>query len=191
MTDHVHYSLRALADQKDPAAWRAAREGRIGASDAASFAKEESIEKYVAAKMMPAYEGSMYTQHGHIREPEILAQIGATQNTIMFGMDGNDRFSATPDGIDGNKLTQVKTTLKTFKTIPLNYRRQVWWEQMVMGPQFEVSDFVWETYTLVNGRPVPEWDIHTVQIERDEAQISKMVSIALQVLKALDSVSTF
>lgn len=191
MSDHIPYQLRAIADQNDAPVWKAARVGRIGASDAAKYSKLESVALYAADKMAPGYEGSMYTQHGHIREPEILAQLDIPQNTIMFGMSGNDRFSATPDGIKGNRLAQVKTTIKPFKTIPLGYRRQVWWEQMVMGPQFQITDFIWEQYSLVNGKPVAEWDIHVVPIERDEEQISKMVTIALEVLKAIDLADTF
>lgn len=180
-------SDRILADHRQPEVWIAKREGRIGASDAAKFAKEESWPLYVAAKLAPPWQGSAYADWGNDREPVILEDHGYEQNHYMFTSLDNPRYVATPDGIRGTRLAQVKTTTKAFKTIPANYRRQVWWEQFVMGPEYTESDFIWELHEEINGVFTPMLDSVIVTIERDEAEIAKMERIARKVLIGLDA----
>lgn len=185
-----------LADHRQVDVWKAARVGRIGASDAASYARLESVNKYVAAKLMPMWDGSEFSSWGNQREPIILADWGYEQNHMMFASDVNPRFVCTPDGI-GTRLCQVKTTNKDFRSkrtneilVPANYRRQVWWEQMVMGPEYTETDFIFEHYERVNGILVPDYESTRVVIERDEGEIAKMIQIAELVLHQLD-LSTF
>lgn len=187
---------RIVADARDGEAWAAARDGKIGASDAAKFAKAESVDLYVASKLMPAWDGSQFSGHGHEREPIILADHGYEQNHFTFHHAEHPRFLATPDGIrlgPTPRLAQAKTTIKDFISkrtgevlVPAHYRRQVWWEQFVMGPEYTVSDFIYERYELINGVCVPELESHIVLIERDDEQIAKMVAIAVEVCRRLD-----
>jgi hypothetical protein len=103
-------------------------------------------------------------------------------------------FLATPDGIDFDRmrLAQVKTTNKDFISkrtgevlVPANYRRQVWWEQFVMGPEFKQTDFIYEKNKIVDGKIVPEFESKVVLIDRDEVEIAKMVDIAYAVVRSL------
>jgi hypothetical protein len=104
----------------------------------------------------------------------------------MFRASENPRHLATPDGIkvgaDGSLLlVQCKTTAKPFRTIPLAYFRQVWWEQYVLGA--ERTLFVWEVHD--GFRPVaPEPESRF--IDRDDTEIAKLVKIADAVLGILD-----
>lgn len=188
-------SDRILADSRDAELWKAARVGKIGASDAGRYAKEEpaSIDSYTRAKLMPSWEGNQYSEHGHEREPIILADHSYPQNTHMYTSLHNLRFVATPDGIFRGRLAQVKTTIKDFRSkrtgeilVPPHYRRQMWWEQMVMGPEFIQTDFIYEQYKIINGVLVPEFNSTVVVIDRDDAEIAKLERIALAVLRRLD-----
>lgn len=187
---------RALADIRKKDDWAAARVGKIGASDAARYAKFESAESYTRAKLLPSWEGGAYADWGNEREPIILEEHGYPQNHTMFASLDNPRFVATPDGIrlgPKPRLAQVKTTVKDFRSkrtgeilVPAHYRRQVWWEQMVMGPEYTESDFIFEMHEEVNGQFVPAFDSIVVTIARDEAEIASMVRIANEVLRRLD-----
>lgn len=184
---------RALADIRKHDQWSTARQGRIGASDAGRYAKLESAESYVRAKLLPSWDGSAYSEWGHEREPVILADHGYPQNHTMFHAIDNERYVATPDGIRGHRLAQVKTTVKDFKSkrtgevlIPPHYRRQVWWEQMVMGPEYTETDFIWEVHEKIDGVFSPALDSEVFVIVRDDAEIAKLMRIADEVLRRLD-----
>lgn len=180
------YRSRIVADIRDRVGWAKVRSRGIGASDAAKFSKIESAPLYARDKLYSPFEGNSFTSHGHEREPLMLAAFHTEQNFAMFRAESNPRHLATPDGIkiggDGSLLlVQCKTTSKPFRTIPLAYLRQVWWEQYVLGA--ERTLFVWEVHD--GFRPVsaePESRI----IDRDEEQIERMLRIADAVLGILD-----
>lgn len=179
---------RAIADARERDEWLEAREGRIGASDAASFSKFESIQKYARAKMMPQWGGGAYSHWGHEREPVILETVGYEQNHKMYRSHDSEFFVATPDGIDADRLrlAQVKTTLHGFKTIPPKYQRQMWWEQFVMGPDWRVTDFIYEVNTEINGEFTPAFAPVVIPFERDDEAIEKLVVIATAVLASVN-----
>ena len=180
------YESRVVADIRDRIGWAKARSRGIGASDAAKYSKLESAPLYARDKLYSPFEGNGYTQHGHEREPLMLAAFHTPQNHYMFRSASNPRHFATPDGIkvgaDGQiVLVQCKTSSKPFRTIPRSYYRQVWWEQYVMGA--EQTMFVWEVHD--GFRPVaPEPE--SIVIDRDEEQIAQMIRIADAVLGILD-----
>jgi hypothetical protein len=184
-------AARYVVDQRDREGWAAARTRAIGASEAAKFAKLDSVPLYVRGKLHNPFMGNMATSHGNQREEHILAQYHVPQNTLMFRSALNPRFVATPDGItvgaDGTIiLTQVKTTDHPFKTIPLGYRRQIWWEQYVIGADRTL--FVWEEHEdfhPVSMEPESCW------IDRDEHELAKMLAIGGLVLAALDDYDQF
>lgn len=182
---------RFVVDQRDREAWASKRTRAIGASEAAKFAKIDSIPLYVRGKLHNPFVGNMSTSHGNQREEPILAQYNVTPNTLMFRSELNHRFVATPDGItvgaDGTLiLTQVKTTNRPFKTIPMAYRRQVVWEQYVMGAARTL--FVWEehlNYEPVGMEPESCW------IDRDDDLLAPLLAIGGLVLSALDEFDAF
>lgn len=186
---------RGIADIRKRDEWGSLRAKRVGASDAAKYAKLESVDLYVKAKLMPSWEGGAYADWGNEREPIILADHGYIQNHFTIAHLEHERFVATPDGIspDGKRLAQVKTTNKSFRSkrtgeilVPAHYRRQVWWEQFVAGPEFTETDFIFEQHEEINGQFVPRFESEVVVIERDEAEIQKMATIAFEVLRRLD-----
>ena len=182
---------RVLADARDRPAWLKKREGRVGASDAASFSKEESFPLYMKAKLDDSFKGNAYTEHGNDRERAILRAYNLEQNTLLFHAPENDRHVATPDaikiGADGEIiLAQVKTTSKPILKISPAYSRQMWWEQYVMGATRTL--FIWEHhegFAPLEMEPESQW------FERDDAQIEKLIRIANRVLVGLDEAAQF
>ncbi len=174
------YLDRVLADSRDRAAWLAARRSRITASTAAKLSKPESIYLYLAQMLRDGdWSGNSYTRHGNDLEPALLRWARIPQNTLLFHAEGEDRFAATPDGIEETAsgelvLAQVKTTVKPFKTIPLAYRRQVWWEQYVMGATR--TKFIWDLHD--GSFDMTSLEPHVELIERDDAEIDRMLAIA-------------
>lgn len=188
-------AARRVADIRKRDEWNAARPGRIGASDAAKYAKFESVDLYVRAKLLPPWGGGEFADWGHEREPIILADHGVPQNHFMYHHPEFPRFVATPDGIhpEDGRFVQIKTTIKDFRSkrtgevlVPAHYRRQVWWEQFVGGPEYTVSDFIFEGYRIENGVYLPNFEATVVKIERDDAEIAKMARIAHEVCRRLD-----
>jgi len=190
----THYLERILADQRDADAWHAARVGRIGASNAASFAydKPSSIVSYVRKQLMPSYSGSLAMGHGHEREALLLPELGWEQNNFMIASEFNDKFSATPDGIDESthRLAQMKTSVHPLgKTIPPKFLRQIWWEQMVMGPEWRSSDLIFEQYTLDGENYIPSFSPEIYQVDRDDEAILFLAGIATRVLEGMEIAS--
>lgn len=182
---------RGVADIRDKVTWAKRRSNKIGASDAARYAKIESWPLYLKGKLYQPFQGNSYTQHGNEREPVILNQFHVLQNSIMFESADDPRHVATPDGIVIGAtellLVQVKTTMKPLWKIPPTYQRQMWWEQYVMGTDRTV--FAWELLDR-DGKPSsmePESDV----FYRDDEQISKLITIANLVLAGMDSAAQF
>lgn len=183
---------RILADHRDIDAWREARRLVIGASDAATLSKLASLPLYLTAKLKSdTFQGNAFTAHGHAMEPGLLAYAGYEQNHYLIRSVDEPGFAATPDGIreEGGRLrlAQAKTTNKPFKTIPLRYRRQVWWEQMVLGA--EQTDFIWAEHD--GDFELKDIDPHISVIDRDDNEIHKMLAIATPLLAAMRAAADF
>lgn len=183
---------RILADSVLRDEWRAARAHVIGGSDAAGLSKLESLPLYLASKLSSdIWQGNAFTAHGNQMEPGLLGYAGFEQNTFLVHAEGEPGFAATPDGIrelaDGTlELAEVKTTNKPFKTIPLRYRRQVWWAQYVLGA--ERTKFIWLEH---DDFELSSIDPHVVTIDRDEDQIQHMLNIATPLLAAMRAALQF
>jgi hypothetical protein len=176
---------RGLADSRDRVEWAKARAPRIGASDAAGFAKLESTSRYVASKLFNPFEGNFYTRHGNEREPVMLAAYGLEQNFTLFRSAENDLHVATPDsiklGVDGAiLLAQAKTSVKPLWKIPPAYQRQMWWEHYVMGTDRTL--FIWEEHK--DGQPV-EMEPRAQLFYRNDEKIAELIVIANRVLEAM------
>lgn len=186
-----NYRARALADSTDRDAWLAARTGKIGASDAAGFAKLASAPGYARTKLKAGtFAGNAYTEHGNARERHILSQVGIPHNTILFHAADNPRHVATPDGIrefgSDIVLAEVKTTNKHFVKIPPAYLRQILWAQYVLGSDRTV--FAWEVH--VDFIPTSLAPFSLI-VHRDETEIRKLIDIADAVLDTLDAATEF
>ena len=187
----MDFSERAVADSRDRDAWLAARPDKIGASDAAKYAKLVSAPLYARDKIHNPFNGNAYTRHGNDREVGMLAHFRFPQNTIMYRSAGNARHVATPDGIIdvGGEvvLAQCKTAVKPLPAkIPPAYQRQMWWEQYVMGASRTL--LIWEHhdgFQPVSMEPVGVW------FYRDDDAIATLIQIADIVLGGLDAAARF
>lgn len=187
----MSYLDRVLADSADRTNWN--RDSFIGASDAATFAREESIRKYVLAKLKDGqFRGNAYTEAGHRWEPEILDWFGIPHNTLTFHAEDEPGFAATPDGIEvlpsGELvLAEVKVIHGRVHTGPTpSHLRQIWWAQYVMGARR--TKYLWRE--LVDGVP-RRLEPHIQIIERDDAALSKLLRIARPVLAGVRAAREF
>lgn len=166
-----------------------ARARGITATDVAKLSTPRSIETVAQAKLYGSgFGGNAFTDHGRDREPKIASwvqrEFGIEASQALFHAPKDKRHLATPDGLkedDSGSLTlaEIKTTNKPFRTIPRNYMRQVWWQQYVLGA--ERTLFVWEQHANF----VPVGDPQFLWIERDDAEISKLLNLAEQLIDTL------
>ncbi|MGF2950259.1 YqaJ viral recombinase family protein [Microbacterium alcoholitolerans] len=182
---------RIVADSRDRVSWLRARARGITATDVAGLSGESSITRAADAKLGggPRFGGNAYTDHGRRREPEIAAWVAATHGILpssaLFHAEVEKRHLATPDGIcvDGGSrvlLAEIKTTNKSWRTIPRTYLRQVWWQQHVLGA--ERTLFVWEEHDDFN--PIHD-EPRSVWIDRDEKEIGQLVGLATRLIDEL------
>lgn len=181
---------RVLCSSGDVERWLAARRRGVTATDAARLATPASVRAVVHDKRDGGhFGGNAFTEYGRRREPVIAewmrAEHGIGACGLLFRSAEHERHLATPDGFaerDGAiVLAEIKTTNKTWKSIPRNYLRQVWWQQYVCGA--ERTLFVWERHTnFVVTDPEPQ----AMWIDRDETEIAKLVVLADAVLERLD-----
>ncbi len=183
-------AARIIADSRDRVGWIRARSRGITATDVAGLTSEKAIARAADAKLGGSgFSGNAYTDHGRRREPEIAAWVAATHgiqpSSALFHAVVEKRHLATPDGVgvDGSGrvvLAEIKTTNKTWRSIPRNYLRQVWWQQHVLGA--ERTLVVWEEhqdFVPVGDEPRCAW------VDRDEREIRKLVNLATDLIDEL------
>ncbi|MEJ1154990.1 YqaJ viral recombinase family protein [Microbacterium marmarense] len=183
-------AARIVADSRDRVAWMRARSRGITATDVASLTSEKSIVRAADSKLMGSgFSGNAFTAHGKAREPEIAAWVAATHgiqpSSALFHAVVEKRHLATPDGImidSASRVTlaEIKTTNKSWRSVPRTYLRQVWWQQHVLGA--ERTLVVWEEhndFVPVSDEPRCVW------IDRDEREIAKLVSLATSLIDEL------
>lgn len=177
---------RIVCSADDRENWLAERRRGITATDAARLATPTSIRAVVADKVYgSSFSGNAFTDFGRQREPVIADWVrqehGIAGCGLLFRAAENPRHLATPDGLaewgDEVVLAEIKTVNKPWKRIPRNYLRQVWWQQYVLGAQRTL--FVWERhedFVVQDAEPKFVW------IDRDDAEIAKLVKLADEVL---------
>ncbi|GAB3602776.1 YqaJ viral recombinase family protein [Microbacterium aureliae] len=183
-------AARIVADSRDRVAWVRARSRGITATDVAALTSERAIARAADAKLMGSgFSGNAYTAHGRAREPEIAAWVAATHgiqpSSALFHAVVERRHLATPDGIAVDSagrvvLAEIKTTNKSWRSIPRSYLRQVWWQQHVLGA--ERTLVAWEQhddFVPVDDEPRCAW------VDRDEAEIAKLVRLATSLIDEL------
>lgn len=183
-------AARIVADSRDRVAWVRARSRGITATDVATLTSAKAIARAADSKLMGSgFSGNAYTAHGRQREPEIARWVAATHgiqpSTALFHAVVEKRHLATPDGIAVDEsgrvtLCEIKTTNKSWRGIPRNYLRQIWWQQHVLGA--ERTLVVWEEhddFVPVDDEPRCVW------VDRDETEIAKLVGLATELIDEL------
>ncbi|WP_295574260.1 YqaJ viral recombinase family protein [uncultured Microbacterium sp.] len=183
-------AARIVADSRDRVAWIRARSRGITATDVAQLTSARAIPRAAQAKLMGSgFSGNAYTDHGRRREPEIAAWVAATHgiqpSSALFHAEIEKRHLATPDGVAVDAagrvtLAEIKTTNKTWRSIPRPYLRQVWWQQHVLGA--ERTLVVWEEhddFVPVRDEPRCAW------VDRDETEIAALVGLATSLIDEL------
>jgi len=184
-------AARIVADSRDRVAWMRARSRGITATDVAQLTSGKAIARAADAKLSggSGFSGNAYTAYGRRREPEIAAWVAATHgiqpSSALFHAEIEKRHLATPDGITvdtGGRVTlcEIKTTNKSWRSIPRTYLRQVWWQQHVLGA--ERTLVVWEEhddFVPVSDEPRCAW------VDRDEREIRHLVGLATELIDEL------
>lgn len=183
-------AARIVADSRDRVAWTRARSRGITATDVATLTSPNAIARAADAKLMGSnFSGNAYTQHGRVREPEIARWVASTHGILpssaLFHAVVEKRHLATPDGVASDAagritLCEIKTTNKSWRSIPRTYLRQIWWQQHVLGA--ERTLVAWEQHSdfiPVGDEPRCAW------IDRDEVEIGKLVALATSLIDEL------
>ena len=183
-------AARIVADSRDRVGWMRARSRGITATDVASLTSEKAIARAAEAKLMGSgFSGNAFTAHGRRREPEIAAWVAATHgihaSSALFHAEIEKRHLATPDGIavdaDGRiTLAEIKTTNKTWRSIPRTYLRPVWWQQHALGAERTLVG--WEEhqdFVPLHDEPRCAW------VDRDETEIRHLVHLATTLIDEL------
>ncbi len=183
-------AARIVADSRDRVAWTRARSRGITATDVAALTSMNSIPRAADNKLRGSnFSGNAYTQHGRVREPEIARWVAATHgiqpSSALFHAVVEKRHLATPDGVTADPggrilLAEIKTTNKSWRSIPRTYLRQIWWQQHVLGA--ERTLVAWEEhndFVPVRDEPRCAW------IDRDEYEIGKLVKLATSLIDEL------
>ena len=142
------------------------------------------------AKLMGSgFSGNAYTAHGRVREPEIaaLGRRDPRHPALVRPVPRRRREAAPRDPRRHRRrprrprpLAEIKTTNKSWRSIPRSYLRQVWWQQHVLGA--ERTLVAWEehdAFVPVGDEPRCAW------VDRDDAEIAKLVRLATALIDEL------
>lgn len=135
---------RILDDGTDRERWALARRNVIGASDAKSLSKPESVDKYLLAKLKDdgSFHGNAATAQGHRWEPMMLAWAGIDENKALVHSTISPGFAATPDGV-GEVIAECKAKHNRVVTGPtLPEKRQIAWQFLCL-PEFDRLQWIW------------------------------------------------
>lgn len=182
----VPLESRILCRSSDRIAWLRERSRGVTATDAAKLTGAASVEQVVRDKVLRrSVRPNAYMEHGRAREPHIARwaadHFGIDPSDALYRHEVEARHLATPDGLgDGGRvLAEIKTTTKSLEQVPRTYLRQIWWQQHVLGA--ERTLFVWEQHDHFVPIGAPRWQ----WIERDDAEIARLVRLAGEVLARL------
>jgi hypothetical protein len=179
---------RILNDGTDKPSWERARWPVIGASDAKSLSKIESVDKYLAAKLKSkSFFGNGFTESGHRWEPMMLAWSGIPQNLALIHSPDEPGFAATPDGIkdlrDGAVLmAECKAKHGVVVEGPnLGEWRQLAW-QFLCVPEAEAIVFIWAE--IINGE-MRTVEPKSLTVHRGDPKILEVTELILPIASDL------
>lgn len=176
----------------DEEGWLSARAGKITATLIATAhtakGREEALAK-LRGEVAPIPDNA-YMEFGRRMEPFVSMWLkdayGIMPNDWLIAHAEHPEYVATPDGFSywSPQISEVKTTGKDWgewSKVPVNYRRQVQWQMYVTGATSCV--FAWLLREEREGRFMSPWlEPKAIVVERDEALISEMVTLAGELL---------
>ncbi len=135
---------RILVDGSDRDAWARARRDVIGAYDAKSLSKMQSVDKYLLAKLKDGtFRGTEATRQGHRWEPMMLAWADIDENKALIHSPSERGFAATPDGVGLHAIAECKAKHNLVVTGPtLPEKRQIAWQFLCL-PEFDRLQWIW------------------------------------------------
>ena len=178
---------RFIARSSNRELWLAARGEGVTATMVAHASTPAGFAETIARIDDPQpIQSNAFMEWGNFREPfialEVKDRFGIMPNEWLIAKDsGLDRWMmATPDALslDHTVIAEMKTSGKPLDSIPIRYRRQMMWQLHVTGA--ERCLFAWELRLEGPEGFVPDFDIHTQWVERDEDMISGLVKVAQQ-----------
>ena len=180
---------RILDDGTDRSTFAAAHRPVISASFAATLAKAESVEKYLAAKLKTNdFGGNEWTRSGHKWEADMLAWSGLPGNTALVHAVDEVGFASTVDGlsVDGKLGAECKAKHDRIVFGPAKGEwRQLAWQFRTIA-ELEQIQFIW--VEIVNGQLRTD-EPNALIITRDHPEIVKAIAqvepIAHDVLRRL------
>lgn len=202
MTDLLlDLEARAGASDRDRDAWLAERRQGITATEVRDlYLGKTTVQDLIDLKLgrkTDSFTGNVYTRWGTNREPAIAATLageGFEPESRVFHHPRNSRYLASPDGIrqtfDGEiEIAEIKTAATDLPPgsealANKGYVPQVQWGMFVLGAAR--ARFAVEERHGGPGEFVPG-PLHLHWIERDDALIEKLVTIADGFLTALDA----
>lgn len=172
-------------------AWLEARRGGVTATSVANASTPAGFTDEVNQRLTPTpVVANEYMRFGSESEREIMRFVhrehGVLPSNWLIASESDKRFLATPDGLspDHKQIAECKTTGADWDTIPLKYRRQVWWQLFVTGAESCV--FAWQLRVPDDkGWFYLGWlEPKVVVIERDEKKIAELIGTAERLLEA-------
>lgn len=185
----------AVVDSQDRPEWLRIRSTGLGGSDAASFAKIESADRYAVAKLTKGFGGNGYTDFGNRWEEAALNAIAFPRNTMMFRHPAHPYFFSTPDGIMERNGSIIIAEAKcrsdavggVFRIKP-EHMRQMQWNLWVMGAEFcRYVVLPYDKSTMTPATMIP----YVVDVERDEKMIRTLGTIGVAVLARMQAAADF
>jgi hypothetical protein len=192
-----------IASADDRVTWLALRRAGVTATDVSGI-PDKGLTDAAVRRILAEKRGdvagfrSAAMDHGSKREPAIAAWVERESAADAFGggllVPSRGLYAhpehawrlATPDGLSADwdrrrELLEVKTTVHTWRSIPRNYLRQVWWQQHVLGAHRTLV--VWERHE--DGVPVdlePSW----CWVDRDDDEVAHVIDLAQALTERID-----
>lgn len=187
---------RFLVSSSDREKWLALRAEGVTATAVAKAITPAGFREIVAELRSPReFPDNDYMRFGRDQEGPIIDKLATiidiTPNDWLISKDlGDNRWQmATPDGLssDHTIIAEVKTTGRDWESwakVPPHYQRQVQWQLHVTGAQGCV--FAWMLRGTKAGEFIPAWPgPKYVEVERDDALISRLEEVAHELYKEL------
>lgn len=179
---------RFIVQSRDRDGWLEARSRGVTATAVAEAATPSGFQSLVASWSEPPFEGNAYTDFGTWAEPYLMRyahdEHGILPNDWLIAGDV-DWHLGTPDGLSPDHLLigEAKTGGTVPASVPRKHRDQILWNLHITGaerclylfqPRAVADD---GSFYLGLIEPVTFW------VDRDDARIAELVSVAERVME--------